>query len=116
MIERDRELLARLQRFNAALGPAVMEMIHHQDGGELPADGLRELARQYRALADALDERAAEREADARTVESGPHEPCVEHGGAHCDTCEQPWPCAAARPMPMVRPVTEPITLRRLRR
>lgn len=21
------------------------------------------------------------------------HAPCVEHGGKHCDRCEQTWPC-----------------------
>lgn len=24
------------------------------------------------------------------------HRPCVEHDGAHCEVCEQPWPCPSA--------------------
>ena len=43
MIERDRELLARAARVNRHLGEVVVELMTGQDGGELPAAGVREL-------------------------------------------------------------------------
>jgi len=61
MIRPDRELLADLSQFNRALGLAVMEMIHRQDGGELPAEGWQRLADQFRAMSETLDARAADR-------------------------------------------------------
>jgi hypothetical protein len=43
MIERDRALLARLAQVNRQLGAFVLVIIEGQDGGELPAAGLRDL-------------------------------------------------------------------------
>lgn len=60
MIERDRELLVRLGRFNRYLGAVVVELLQHQDGGELPAEGLCALADRLSALAAELHARAAE--------------------------------------------------------
>jgi hypothetical protein len=50
MIERDRELLARAARVNTRLGVAVVELFEHQDGGELPASGVRELGKRLTQL------------------------------------------------------------------
>jgi hypothetical protein len=43
MIERDRALLARLRQVNQQMGEFVVELMTGQDGGELPAAGLRDL-------------------------------------------------------------------------
>jgi hypothetical protein len=40
VIERDRELLARVARVNTSLGEVVVELVAGQDGGELPAEGM----------------------------------------------------------------------------
>lgn len=63
LIRRDRELLARLSAVNMRLGEAVVELIHHQDGGELPADGLRALGTHLRGLSTDLLNRADELDA-----------------------------------------------------
>ncbi|SFB47684.1 hypothetical protein SAMN05216266_11345 [Amycolatopsis marina] len=63
MIERDRELLARLRRVNSNLGTVVVEIMAQQDGGELPPDPLRLLGRNFAELGDELLARAAERDA-----------------------------------------------------
>jgi hypothetical protein len=60
MIECDRELLARLARVNKHLGAVVVELFEHQDGGELPADGARELGQHLVELGADLLKRAAE--------------------------------------------------------
>ncbi|OQO91175.1 hypothetical protein B1813_16990 [Saccharomonospora piscinae] len=60
MIETDRELLTRLGRFNRHLGAVAVELMHRQDGGELPAEGLCALADRLAALAADLHARAAE--------------------------------------------------------
>lgn len=52
MIARDRELLARLGQVNASLGEVVLALMAAQDGGELPADGLREVGQALRTLAE----------------------------------------------------------------
>src|SRR5690606_41485319 len=54
MIARDRELLARLGQVNASLGEVVLARMAAQDGGELPADGLREVGQALRTLAEAM--------------------------------------------------------------
>jgi hypothetical protein len=65
MIERDRALLARLAQVNRQLGAFVLDLIEHQDGGELPAAGLRDLGNGLVALgADVL---ARADELDGRT-------------------------------------------------
>ncbi|MCP2252375.1 hypothetical protein LY13_001114 [Prauserella aidingensis] len=71
MIARDRELLARLGQVNAGLGRAVVALMSAQDGGELPADGVRELAELLGGMSAELYQRAAElegRRAPARVV------------------------------------------------
>ncbi|PXY33541.1 hypothetical protein BAY59_10685 [Prauserella coralliicola] len=60
MIQRDRVLLARLSSVNTHLGEAVLELMHHQDGGELPAEGLRAVAERLAGLSAELYARAAE--------------------------------------------------------
>ncbi len=60
MIARDRELLARLGQVNASLGEVVLALMAAQDGGELPAGGLREVGTALRVLADDMLARAAE--------------------------------------------------------
>lgn len=70
MIARDRELLARLTRVNRHLGEVVVELMARQDDGELPADGLRELADRLSGLAGELHARAAELD-DSRMVIEG---------------------------------------------
>lgn len=66
MIARDRELLARLSRVNASIGEITLALLHAQDGGELPADGLREVGEALRALGGDMIARA--REIDAHPV------------------------------------------------
>ncbi len=60
MIRRDRELLVRLGRVNRHLGAVVVDLLHRQDGGELPPEGLRSLADHFGALSADLRARAAE--------------------------------------------------------
>jgi hypothetical protein len=60
VISRDRELLARAARVNARLGEITLALFEHQDGGELPADGIRELGRHLAQLGVELLARAAE--------------------------------------------------------
>jgi hypothetical protein len=50
MIERDRALLVRLRQVNQQLGAFVLDLFEHQDGGELPAAGLRDLGNGLVAL------------------------------------------------------------------
>jgi hypothetical protein len=67
VIERDRELLARVARLNGRLGKVVLELIQYQDGGELPATGVRELGQALTELGADLLTRAAELERVAST-------------------------------------------------
>jgi hypothetical protein len=67
VIERDRELLARLARVNNRIGAVTLELFEHQDGGELPAAGVRELGQLLAILAADLLARSAE--LDGRTIE-----------------------------------------------
>jgi len=67
MIERDRELLAKVGRVNQHIGNVIVEMLTEQDGGELPADGVRDLGRNLAELGADLLARAAE--LDGRTIE-----------------------------------------------
>ncbi|MQA08439.1 MAG: hypothetical protein GEU98_07770 [Pseudonocardiaceae bacterium] len=67
MIERDRELLARASLVNQQLGAATVEMLHRQNGGELPANGLRTVGEHLAQLAADLIARAEE--LDGRTTE-----------------------------------------------
>ncbi|WP_007024435.1 hypothetical protein [Saccharomonospora iraqiensis] len=60
MIRRDRELLTRLATVNRALGGVVVELMARQDGGELPAEPLRNLAHALGTLATDLTTRADE--------------------------------------------------------
>ncbi len=70
MIARDRDLLARVGRFNTNLGMATVELMQRQDGGEVPADGLLLLANHLEALATLADDlRARAAELDDRVVE-----------------------------------------------
>ncbi|WP_007026062.1 hypothetical protein [Saccharomonospora iraqiensis] len=62
MLHHDRELLARLARLNRHLGAVVVELLHHQHDGELPADGLTALADRFADLTTELRTRAAERD------------------------------------------------------
>ncbi|MCP2255496.1 hypothetical protein LY13_004272 [Prauserella aidingensis] len=62
MIARDRELLARVGQVNAGLGDAVVELMTRQDGGELSARHVRELAELLGGMAAELYQRAAELE------------------------------------------------------
>ncbi|MGH3951258.1 MAG: hypothetical protein ACRDSE_19435 [Pseudonocardiaceae bacterium] len=50
VIARDRELLVRAVRVNTELGRAVVELLYHTDGGELPAAGLRALGEHLAGL------------------------------------------------------------------
>jgi hypothetical protein len=67
VIERDRELLARLARVNTRIGQVTLDLFERQDGGELPAAGVRELGRLLAILAADLLARSAE--LDGRTIE-----------------------------------------------
>lgn len=58
MIHEDREVLARLARLNQGIAKSVPELLEHQDGGLLPATGLRALADSLSAMADELTRRA----------------------------------------------------------
>lgn len=62
MIRRDRELLVNLSAVNTRLGEAVVELCAHQDGGELPAAGLRALGDNLQHVATRLLTRADELE------------------------------------------------------
>lgn len=71
MIARDRELLARLMQVNTQLGRFTVDLLDRQDGGELPAEGLRPLGDYLVALGRDLLARATELEAvDSRVVEA----------------------------------------------
>ncbi|MCP2254268.1 hypothetical protein LY13_003035 [Prauserella aidingensis] len=65
MIARDRDLLSRLGQVNAGLGEAVVELMTRQDGGELAAGDVRELAERLGGMAAELYRRAAELEGGA---------------------------------------------------
>lgn len=70
MIERDRDLLARLGRANDAVAPATVELLDNlDDDGRLPADGLRALGDNLRHVADACHHRADEIDAERATVD-----------------------------------------------
>ncbi|WP_007024061.1 hypothetical protein [Saccharomonospora iraqiensis] len=60
MIDRDRELLARMATVNRTLGGVAVELMARQDGGELPAEELHEVGIALRNLADDLVGRAAD--------------------------------------------------------
>jgi hypothetical protein len=60
VIERDRELLARAAGVNRHLGEVVVELMTGQDGGELPAAGVRELGQNLTEFGADLLARAAE--------------------------------------------------------
>lgn len=64
VIEKDRVLLARLAKVNRSLGAVVVELFGHQDGGELPAAGLRVLGELFSGLAADLIARAHELDRD----------------------------------------------------
>ncbi len=60
MIARDRELLTRLGRVNSSLGEITLALMGAQNDGQLPADGLREVGKALRTLADDMIARADE--------------------------------------------------------
>ncbi|MEY7973762.1 hypothetical protein AB8O38_17335 [Saccharomonospora xinjiangensis] len=60
MIARDRELLTRLGKVNASIGEVALALMAAQDGGKLPADGLREVGEALRTLAIDMIARADE--------------------------------------------------------
>jgi hypothetical protein len=62
VIERDRELLAKVARVNGRIGEVVLELFQYQDGGELPAAGVRELGQALTHLGADLLTRAVELE------------------------------------------------------
>ncbi|GAA1239892.1 hypothetical protein GCM10009676_25810 [Prauserella halophila] len=62
MIARDRELLARLGQVNTSLGRAVVALMSAQADGELPVDGVRDLAELLGSMSAELYRRAAELE------------------------------------------------------
>ncbi|MEU3271539.1 3-hydroxyacyl-CoA dehydrogenase NAD-binding domain-containing protein [Saccharomonospora sp. NPDC006951] len=74
MIRQDRELLARLSSVNTRLGEAVVELLHRQDNGLLPAEGLRALGHHLQGLTADLLNRADELDA---VVIDCPHSPRV---------------------------------------
>lgn len=63
MIARDRELLSRLRKVNNGLGEVALALMDAQDGGELPADGLRTVGEALRFLGDDMVARADELDA-----------------------------------------------------
>jgi hypothetical protein len=67
MIAQDRELLARVAQVNRHLGEMVVELMSGQDGGELPANGVRDLGQYLTQLGVDLLARAAE--LDGRAVD-----------------------------------------------
>jgi hypothetical protein len=66
VIERDRELLARVARVNQHLGAVVIDLMTRQDGGELPPGEVRDLGQHLAELSADLLARAAELE--GRTI------------------------------------------------
>lgn len=71
MIARDRDLLARLMMVNTQLGKFTVGMLDRCDGGELPADGCRDLGEHLLALGRDLIDRADELDAvDGAVVEA----------------------------------------------
>jgi hypothetical protein len=78
MIARDRELLARVAQVNRHLGTVVVELMTGQDGGELPADGVRDLGQHLTQLGVDLLARAAEldgRAVDRVIIDAAPSSP-----------------------------------------
>ncbi|WP_019811774.1 hypothetical protein [Saccharomonospora halophila] len=68
MIARDRELLCRAAEVMRSFGPVVVELMQHQDGGELPAAPIREVGNAFVTLAHDFLDRADE--LDTRTIEA----------------------------------------------
>jgi hypothetical protein len=66
VIEQDRALLARVAKVNRHLGQVVVELMTNQDGGELPAAGVRDLGQHLGQLNVDLLARAAD--LDGRTI------------------------------------------------
>ncbi|TCP56296.1 hypothetical protein EV191_101237 [Tamaricihabitans halophyticus] len=60
MIEQDRLLLARAMQVNQELGKITIELMDHQDGGELPAEPLRKVGEHLRRLGVDMLARAGE--------------------------------------------------------
>jgi hypothetical protein len=60
VIERDRELLAWLAQINQHLGEVVLDLMADQDGGELPATGVRDLGQRFVEFGTDLLARATE--------------------------------------------------------
>lgn len=60
MIARDRELLVRLGQVNGSIGEIVLALMAAQDGGELPAQPLREVGEALQALGTDMVARAHE--------------------------------------------------------
>jgi hypothetical protein len=60
VIERDRELLAKVARVNGRIGEVVLELFRFQDGGEPPSAGVRELGQTLSEVGADLLTRAAE--------------------------------------------------------
>jgi hypothetical protein len=60
VIERDRELLAKVARVNGRIGEVVLELFRFQDGGDLPSAGVRELGQTLSEVGADLLTRAAE--------------------------------------------------------
>lgn len=54
----DRELLRRAQDADTGLGWYVLELLHHSDDGELPAQGMRAIGERYSELGGQLLRRA----------------------------------------------------------
>ncbi|WP_048876496.1 hypothetical protein [Saccharomonospora saliphila] len=74
MIARDRELLCRAAEVLRSFSPVVVELMAHQDGGELPAALVREVGNALGTLAYDFLDRADELDAhtiDSRTVDGG---------------------------------------------
>ncbi|WP_019809719.1 hypothetical protein [Saccharomonospora halophila] len=73
MITKDRKLLARLATVNRNLGEVVIDLMQHQDGGELPADRLADMATALFTLAIDMASRAEELDGGGagRVVEGG---------------------------------------------
>jgi hypothetical protein len=68
VLREDRVLLARLTRTNSCLGDVVLELISHQEGGEIAAEGWRAVGEHLANLGADLIARADEGGAARVTV------------------------------------------------
>ncbi|EID54790.1 hypothetical protein [Saccharomonospora xinjiangensis] len=110
MIARDRELLTRLGKVNASIGEVALALMAAQDGGELPADGLREVGEALRTLATDMIARADEvNNGMPVSLAASPTTTCAL---CHAEPGRAPRPAGRHRRRPVLRRLRRPLPRR----